>query len=53
MEYGDFKLHEADVFELDHVMLIIRNPQNLIHEMFWWKSTSKIFSLENYPLYGN
>ena len=31
MEYGDFKLHEADAFELDHV---IRNPQNLIHEMF-------------------
>ena len=20
MEYGDFKLHEADTFELDHVM---------------------------------
>ena len=50
MEYGNFKLHEADTFELDHV-IAYKNPQNLIHKMFWWKSTLKIFSLKNSQLY--
>ena len=27
--------------------LLISDPQSLIHEMFWWRSTLKIFSLEN------
>ena len=30
MEYGDFKSHEADAFELDHVIA----PQNLIRKCF-------------------
>ena len=51
MEYDDFKLHKSDAFELDH-MIAITNPQSLIREMFWWESTLKIFSLDNYPLYG-
>ena len=51
MEYGDFKLHKSDAFELDQ-MIAIKNPQNLIRETFWWESTLKIFSFNNYPLYG-
>ena len=30
MEHGDFKPHEADAFELDHVIA----PQNLIRKYF-------------------
>ena len=28
------------------------DPQNLIRKMHHWAETLKIFSLENYPLYG-
>ena len=49
MEYGDFKLHEADAFELDHTIAYKQSSKfNL--QMF---SILKIFSLENYPLYGS
>ena len=50
MEYDDFKLNEADAFELDHV---IRNPQNLICKMFLWKSSSKSFLPRKLPAYGS
>ena len=33
MEYGDFKPHEADAFELDHV-IAYEQSSKLIHEMF-------------------
>ena len=32
---------------------LLSNPRNLIRKMFWWKSNSRIFSHENYPLYGS
>ena len=51
MEYGDFKLHEADAFELDH-MIVYKQSSKFNREMFQWKSTSKVFSLKNYQLYG-
>ena len=28
------------------------DPQNIIREMFWGRSASKIFALESFPLYG-
>ena len=52
MEYGDFKLHEADVFELDHVIAYKKsskfNSWNALMEV-----NLENFSLENYPLYGS
>ena len=37
MEYGDFKLHEADAFELDHVIAYKKsskfNLQNVLMEV--------------------
>ena len=44
MEYSDFKPHEADAFELDHVIVYTRNPRNLIREMFWCREVN----LENF-----
>ena len=50
MEYSNFKLHEADAFELDHVMAYKQsskfNSQNVL------EVNLEIFSLENYPLYS-
>ena len=49
MEYGDFKSHQADAFELDHMIAYKQslkyNSRNVLME------ASKIFSLKNYPLY--
>ena len=48
MEYGDFKPHEADTFELDRMIAYKQsskfNSRNVL--------TSKIFFLENYLLYS-
>ena len=46
MEYGDFKPHEADAFELDHMIAYKQsskfNSRNVLMEV----------KLENYLLYG-
>ena len=51
MEYGNFKLHKADAFELDHVIAYKKslkfNSQNVLMEV-----NLEIFSLKNYLLYG-
>ena len=51
MEYGNFKPYEADAFVLDHV-ITCKQFSKFNSRNFWWKSTSKIFSLENYLLYS-
>ena len=47
MEYSDFKPHEAEAFELDHVIAYKQsskfNSQNVLMEI----------NLENYSLYGS
>ena len=46
MEYGNFKPHEADAFELDHMIAYKQSlkftSQNVLMEM----------NRKNYPLYG-
>ena len=52
MEYGNFKPHEADGFELDrmiaHKHSLKFNSQNVSMKV----NLENIFSLENYLLYG-
>ena len=43
MEHGDFKPHEADAFELDHVIA----PQNLIRKYFNGNQPQKFSPLKS------